>query len=321
MAATTLYGMTWFGDDTPTTGVIGGQDWRRPTSGEWWVRNTSNTDWTYMGNMNNNGLGAVQTAGDTVTGPLNGVPNLLPTTDPDVSGTITENGFPLATELSLSQLQKFIMTQLKSMVRAQFLSQTKLSGTATNIAFLSGYSGLLSTLHTNDAISSITRLIDMGVEPFLVASSIIMFCAQRLARKLCTNCKQPIEIPAEALRREGFEEADIERGFRVYKAVGCGQCTDGYKGRMGIYQVMPVTETIGRIIMEGGGALDIGDQNRRVGREGIEQHQGAVLVPGRGNGEDIHIRQYRNHDWFRCSQILMRSCIPNAFVRHSPIRW
>ena len=144
MAATTLYGMTWFGDDTPTTGVIGGQDWRRPTSGEWWVRNTSNTDWTYMGNMNNNGLGAVQTAGDTVTGPLNGVPNLLPTTDPDVSGTITENGFPLATELSLSQLQKFIMTQLKSMVRAQFLSQTKLSGTATNIAFLSGYSGLLS---------------------------------------------------------------------------------------------------------------------------------------------------------------------------------
>ena len=139
MAATTLYGMTWLGDDQPTTGVIGGQDWRRPTSGEWWVRNTSNTDWTYVGNMNDNGLGSVQAAGDTVAGPLNGVPNLLPTTDPDVSGTITENGFPLATELSLSQLQKFIMTQLKSMVRAQFLSQTKLSGSAANIAFLSAY--------------------------------------------------------------------------------------------------------------------------------------------------------------------------------------
>ena len=142
MAATTLQGWDWVGDSEPSVGVQATQGWRQPTSGNWWVRNTSNTDWTYMGNMNDNALGSVQTAGDTMSGPLNSVPNLLPTTDPDASGTIRENGFPLATELSLSQLQQFIMTQLKSMVRAQFLSQTKLSGTAANVAFGSGYVAL-----------------------------------------------------------------------------------------------------------------------------------------------------------------------------------
>ena len=124
---------------------------------------------------------------------------------------------------------------------------------------------VLSTLHTNDAPQTLTRLVDMGVKPYAIATSVSLIIAQRLARKLCNNCKQGTEIPAEALRKEGFEEEDIARGIRIYKAVGCSQCTDGYKGRMGLYQVMPVTETIGRIIMEGGGAMAVGDQAAKDG--------------------------------------------------------
>ena len=139
----------------------------------------------------------------------------------------------------------------------------------------------LSTLHTNDAPQTLTRLVDMGVKPYAIATSVSLIIAQRLARKLCTNCKQPIDIPAEALKKEGFEAADIESGFRVFKAVGCGQCTDGYKGRMGIYQVMPVTEQIGRIIMQGGGAMDINDQATKDGiwnlrRSGLQKVRDGV---------------------------------------------
>ena len=124
---------------------------------------------------------------------------------------------------------------------------------------------VLSTLHTNDAPQTLTRLVDMGVKPYAIATSVSLIIAQRLARKLCAYCRQPLDIPAEALRREGFEEADIARGFRVYKAVGCSQCIDGYKGRTGIYQVMPVTDAVGRIIMEGGGAMHIADQAAKDG--------------------------------------------------------
>jgi type IV pilus assembly protein PilB len=124
---------------------------------------------------------------------------------------------------------------------------------------------VLSTLHTNDAPQTLTRLVDMGVKPYAIATSVSLIIAQRLARKLCNNCKQPIDIPSEALVKEGFERSDINAGFTVFRAVGCGQCTDGYKGRMGIYQVMPVTEAIGRIIMEGGGAMDINDEATRNG--------------------------------------------------------
>ena len=135
---------------------------------------------------------------------------------------------------------------------------------------------VLSTLHTNDAPQTLTRLIDMGVKPYAIATSVSLIIAQRLARKLCTNCKQSIDIPPEALRKEGFQDADIASGIRIYRAVGCSQCTDGYKGRMGIYQVMPVTETIGRIIMEGGGAINISDQATKDGiwnlrRAGLEK--------------------------------------------------
>src|SRR6202044_2652792 len=102
---------------------------------------------------------------------------------------------------------------------------------------------VLSTLHTNDAPQTLTRFVDMGVKPYAIATSVSLIIAQRLARKLGTNCKQPIDIPAEALKKEGFEAADIESGVRVCRAVGCGQCPECSKGRMGIYQVMPVTET------------------------------------------------------------------------------
>ena len=124
---------------------------------------------------------------------------------------------------------------------------------------------VLSTLHTNDAPQTLTRLVDMGVKPYAIATSVSLIIAQRLARKLCSYCRQPMDVPAEALRREGFEDADVARGFRVYKAVGCSQCVDGYKGRTGIYQVMPVTDAVGRIIMEGGGAMHIADQAAKDG--------------------------------------------------------
>src|SRR5471030_1144769 len=124
---------------------------------------------------------------------------------------------------------------------------------------------VLSTLHTNDAPQTLTRLIDMGVKPYAIATSVSLIIAQRLARRLCNTCKQIVDVPKEALLKEGFSQADVAAGIRVYRAVGCGQCTDGYKGRLGLYQVMPVTETIGRIIMEGGGAMNINDQAVRDG--------------------------------------------------------
>jgi len=123
---------------------------------------------------------------------------------------------------------------------------------------------VLSTLHTNDAPQTLTRLIDMGVKPYAIATSITLIIAQRLARRLCNSCKLPMDIPADALRKEGFEEADIPT-LRIYGPKGCGNCTEGYKGRVGIYQVMPVTESIGRIIMRGGNAIDIADQAHKEG--------------------------------------------------------
>jgi type IV pilus assembly protein PilB len=119
---------------------------------------------------------------------------------------------------------------------------------------------VLSTLHTNDAPKTLTRLIDMGVKPYAIATSVSLIIAQRLARRLCNNCKAPIDMPAEALLKEGFTEEEIAAGLRIYKPVGCSQCTDGYKGRTGIYQVMPVTEEIQRIILQEGNAVDIANQ-------------------------------------------------------------
>jgi len=124
---------------------------------------------------------------------------------------------------------------------------------------------VLSTLHTNDAPQTLTRLVDMGVKPYAIATSVSLIIAQRLARRLCSTCKTPLDVPNEALLKEGFRPEDVAAGIRLYGPKGCGNCTDGYKGRVGIYQVMPVTETIGRIIMEGGNAISINDQARKEG--------------------------------------------------------
>lgn len=124
---------------------------------------------------------------------------------------------------------------------------------------------VLSTLHTNDAPQTLTRMVDMGVKPYAVATSVSLIIAQRLARKLCPNCKQKLEIPTEALHKEGFGDDELKKSLTIFGPKGCSQCVDGYKGRVGIYQVMPVTEAIGRIIMEGGNALNITAEAEREG--------------------------------------------------------
>jgi len=119
---------------------------------------------------------------------------------------------------------------------------------------------VLSTLHTNDAPSTLTRLVDMGVKGYAIASTVQLIIAQRLARRLCDNCKEIRDIPKEALLQEGFTEQDIDGGLKIYGPVGCNQCNAGYKGRVGVFQVLPISEPIQRIIMEGGNAVQIADQ-------------------------------------------------------------
>ncbi len=125
---------------------------------------------------------------------------------------------------------------------------------------------VLSTLHTNDAPSTLTRLLNMGVAPFNIASAVSLITAQRLARRLCKNCKVPIDVPKEALLGVGFREEDFEEKWQLYgPSEGCEMCNAGYKGRVGIYQVMPITDAISRIIMAQGNAIDIADQARKEG--------------------------------------------------------
>ncbi|MCK4585985.1 MAG: type IV-A pilus assembly ATPase PilB, partial [Gammaproteobacteria bacterium] len=123
---------------------------------------------------------------------------------------------------------------------------------------------VLSTMHTNDAPQSLSRMINMGIAPFNIASSVSLIIAQRLARRLCNNCKTPVDIPKEALLEEGFLEDEVA-ALKVYKPVGCDQCDKGYKGRVGIYQVMPISDAMSRIIMEGGTAIDLADQAEKEG--------------------------------------------------------
>ena len=119
---------------------------------------------------------------------------------------------------------------------------------------------VLSTLHTNDAPKTLTRMVDMGVKPYAIATSVSLIIAQRLARRLCDSCKEVIDIPHEALEKEGFTAEEINAGLTIFAAKGCKSCNGGYKGRLGIFQVMEVSETMGRIIMEGGNAIQIADQ-------------------------------------------------------------
>ena len=131
---------------------------------------------------------------------------------------------------------------------------------------------VLSTLHTNDAPTTLTRLMNMGVAPFNIASSVILITAQRLARRLCNNCKKPLDIPREALLRAGFVEEDLDGSWQPFGHIGCEVCKGtGYKGRLGIYQVMPITDAISRIIMKNGTAVDIADQAKREGVRDLRQ--------------------------------------------------
>ncbi len=123
---------------------------------------------------------------------------------------------------------------------------------------------VLSTLHTNDAPQTLSRLLNMGVAPFNIASAVSLIIAQRLARRLCSKCKAVADIPPAVLLKIGFKEEELS-GLTVYKPVGCDQCFEGYKGRVGIYQVMPISEAMGRIIMAGGNAMQIADQARQEG--------------------------------------------------------
>jgi len=124
---------------------------------------------------------------------------------------------------------------------------------------------VLSTLHTNDAPRTLTRLVDMGVKPYAIATSVSLIIAQRLARRLCDNCKELREIPREALEKEGFTAEDLDKGLTVYGPKGCKSCNEGYKGRVGIFQVMEVSEAMGKIIMEGGNAMQIAEQAVKEG--------------------------------------------------------
>jgi type IV pilus assembly protein PilB len=131
---------------------------------------------------------------------------------------------------------------------------------------------VLSTLHTNDAPQTLVRLMNMGVPAYNLSSTLNLIIAQRLARGLCKHCKRPTEIPKPELLRQGFTEAEIGApGFQIYEAVGCDQCDKGYKGRTGIYQVMPFSPEMGRIIMEGGNALDIAAQAQKEGIKDLRQ--------------------------------------------------
>ncbi len=123
---------------------------------------------------------------------------------------------------------------------------------------------VLSTLHTNDAPQTLTRLANMGVPPYNIASAVSLIIAQRLARRLCDHCKTVNDVPREALVEEGFSEDQLD-DITVFKAVGCDQCNNGYKGRVGIYQVLPISEQMGRIIMEGGNSLQLADQAKLEG--------------------------------------------------------
>lgn len=130
---------------------------------------------------------------------------------------------------------------------------------------------VLSTLHTNDAPQTIARLMNMGIAPFNITSSVTLVIAQRLARRLCSNCKRPIELPAHALLAEGFTQAQIDAGIHLFEPVGCEECTEGYKGRTGIYQVMPMSEEISVIVLAGGNAIQIAEAAQRAGVNDLRQ--------------------------------------------------
>ena len=139
---------------------------------------------------------------------------------------------------------------------------------------------VLSTLHTNSAPETLTRLRNMGIPSFNIATSVILIIAQRLARRLCEHCKQVVEVPKASLLEMGFTEQDVDTGFTIYGPKGCEKCNNGYKGRVGIYEVVKITDGIARIIMEEGNSIEIGDQCRKEGFNDL--HRSGLLKAMKG---------------------------------------
>ena len=130
---------------------------------------------------------------------------------------------------------------------------------------------VLSTLHTNDAPTTLTRMRNMGIAPFNIASSVILITAQRLARRLCANCKQPADIPQANLIQAGFKDEEIDGSWTPYRPVGCSMCNGGYKGRVGIYQVMPISDDMQRLILADASAMDIAVQAQKENVRSLRQ--------------------------------------------------
>ncbi|KIO36830.1 type IV-A pilus assembly ATPase PilB [Shewanella sp. cp20] len=139
---------------------------------------------------------------------------------------------------------------------------------------------VLSTLHTNSAAETLTRLINMGVPGYNIASSVNLIIAQRLARRLCTECRQPEDVPEHELLNLGFTQAQIDDGFTVYKPIGCDLCSGGYKGRVGIYEVMKMSDEIARTIMEGGNSLQIANQAKEQGMRDLRDSGLRKVIAG-----------------------------------------
>ncbi len=147
---------------------------------------------------------------------------------------------------------------------------------------------VLSTLHTNDAPQTITRLANMGIPAYNVASALLLIIAQRLARRLCNNCKAVDEVPNAILLEEGFTAEDIAKQFKLYKAVGCDQCNQGYKGRTGIYQVMPISEAMQKCILEGANAMEIAEQAKKEGINDLRRSGLLKAMAGLTSLEEIN---------------------------------
>jgi len=147
---------------------------------------------------------------------------------------------------------------------------------------------VLSTLHTNSAPETLTRLRNMGVPSFNIATSVLLIIAQRLARRLCENCKTPVDIPKQSLLEMGFTEDDIANEFTVYGPVGCDKCKNGYKGRVGVYEVVKITDGIARIIMEEGNSIEIADQCRKEGFNNLHRSGLVKAMQGVTSLEEIN---------------------------------
>lgn len=152
---------------------------------------------------------------------------------------------------------------------------------------------VLSTLHTNSAPETLTRLSNMGIAPFNIASSVSLIIAQRLARRLCPHCRQPAEIPQEAMAsmgfsaENGFSEEDLENAT-IYRPTGCSQCTLGYKGRVGIYEVMPISDEMSRLIMREGTAIELADQARKEGLSDLRRSGLRKVMAGMTSLEEVN---------------------------------